>query len=193
VKVVTLFGKKGSGKTTLANKICSIYGYGRINFADKAKRIVMDMLDLPEHNIFGSDDDKNKLSEYVWGQMPGIDESNNNRMTYREILQYWLNEVFRKIDENWHIKHVEKYISCPSNNISYIIADGRFKNELNWAKKNNYLSVRLLRNNVSSDKHQSESELDIIPLDSYNYVLDNREQTVEQSIKELTGFINGRN
>lgn len=57
---------------------------------------------------------------------------------------------------------------------NWAITDCRFKNEVEGSRKNDGLVVRLTRNmDVATTSHASEAELKTIPLNQFDYVLDN--------------------
>ena len=73
--IIALSGKKGSGKSTLANEMSSWYSdeMGEsafvCSFADDLKEFCINVLELRREQCYGSDDDKNTPTNYLWDNM----------------------------------------------------------------------------------------------------------------------------
>lgn len=82
-KILAICGKKKSGKDTCANflarnatellaepnKSVKIYHWG-----DALKEFLIEYLDIPRNLLYGTDDDKNKLTHIRWEDMPHYEE-----------------------------------------------------------------------------------------------------------------------
>ncbi len=144
--IISLSGRKGSGKTTLA-QVCEKHGYQILNFGDELKKLTCKMLNITmeylsdnKNNVINTGDFYlNDQKEFLKKEL-GINDNYNFLLekkvkTYRELLQYLGTEVIRTIDSDWHIKKIDNYIK--ENNLldkNIVFADTRFKNELNYIK-----------------------------------------------------------
>jgi hypothetical protein len=142
--IISLSGRKGSGKTTLA-KICQTHGYIMLNFGDELKKLTCQMLNITMEFL---EENKNKPitngffylkdhGEFLKKELKIHDDYNylleKKVETFRELLQYLGTEIIRTIDPDWHIKKIDDYIKA--NNLLYknmVFADTRFKNELKY-------------------------------------------------------------
>ncbi len=166
MNVIGLSGKKHSGKTTLAN-FSTKYGYTVINFADKLKEIICDVLCISLKNL---EDIKDKNTEIILCKNSLKKLKNELNMTIdkntfnsiRHLLQYVGTDIIRVNDPMWHIKQVHKKI-LQNPDIKYCIADCRFMNEKLFIE--NTLGGKcyyIINNNVNNlDIHISENNLEV--------------------------------
>ena len=73
-----------------------------------------------------------------------------------------------------------------------VISDVRFKNEIDAIKKAGGLVIKLLRGEGlegAAGQHKSETELQGIPLESFDFILDNREWTLDQLESRLHNLV----
>lgn len=165
----------------LFNKNVKIY-----NFADVLKTdICINILGLNHNQCYGTDEQKNELTNIQWSSMPGHNGDNKNYMTAREIMQYIGTDIFRNIDSDIWVKATIKKIINEQPKVA-IITDCRFPNEVEAIKQIGGKVFRLTRNKFHSD-HESESILD---KDKYNwnnfdYVLDNEEISLEDQFDQI--------
>lgn len=186
------------------------------NFADTLKEVCMAVLGLTYEQCYGTDEDKNSLTEFRWEDMPGVITPVQMRtigmgyiedtseipsilqsqikepgmMTAREVLQYVGTDIFRKMYKNVWIDSVFNQIESEQPGLA-IIADCRFKNEVEAIKEQGGLVVRLLRNNESTDSHSSENDLD--NFDGFDCVIDNRNLSIQDSNLQLLKFLVDKN
>jgi hypothetical protein len=185
--IIGVSGRKQSGKSTLCDFLKKKYHYhdGDIriySFADPLKRFCIDAMGLKEEQCYGTDDDKNTLTEYSWQRIPwdiaarfgeyieiprhgadGCDLVKTPKrgfMTGREVLQIFGTDIMRgmfsdKIWVNATINLIKK-----ENPPIALIADARFESEINalMAEENGHV-IRLTRK-ICEDSHPSETELD---------------------------------
>lgn len=177
--LVIISGKKGSGKTTLADHLMFQFGnevdykFKKYAFADKFKNHLIDFFDLNPYFVYGTDDDKQQPTRYLWENMAG-NHGRTGLMTYREFMQYWGSEICRSLDINIHVKNCLEEIRRGFRNQGRafgryhlaVISDARFPNEIEeprrWAKESGWqlLSIRLTRSTGANDAHPSETALD---------------------------------
>jgi len=138
------------------------------SFADPLKKdICMNILGLTHEQCYGSDNDKNTLTNLSWKDMPGYDGEKTDYMTAREVMEYVGTGIFRKMKKDVWVSAVIKKIEIDSPKLA-IITDCRFPDEIDSIKKNNGKVIRLTRDKYSS-KHESETVLDETNYDWSNF------------------------
>lgn len=166
--IISISGKIGSGKDTIADIIMQYTPYHRWQvkkFAGKLKDIAEILTGVPKIN-FEDQEFKQQDMGPEWG------------MTYRDLLQklgteamrnglhknVWVNALFA--DYQFNIDEDEQ--------VSYwIITDSRFPNELAAVKKHNGIAIKVIRDsgNTIGITHTSETALDNYT--EWDYVIDN--------------------
>lgn len=159
------------------------------SFADWLKTICIKVLGLTYEQCYGTDEQKNSLTNLLWENMPGVttlkqpeDDTEKvkgrlglyyeklvrngiiyhkpGRMSAREVLQYLGTEIFRKMYSNVWVDSTIKKIKEDKPNIAVII-DCRFPNEVFGTQESNGKVLRLTKNPAGdSDVHESETALD---------------------------------
>lgn len=180
-KIIAFAGRKQSGKTTCANVVLDFWQKtlpkeltAKIyNFADPLKHdICINILGLTYDQCYGSDEDKNSLTDIRWEDLPGfnseihspVDYDASGRMTARQVLQFVGTDIFRKMKHNvWADATIAK-IKKESPHLA-LIADCRFPNEVKAVKDTGGIVIKLTRNPFNSN-HSSETALDI---ENYNH------------------------
>ena len=160
----------------ILNKVVRIY-----NFADVLKKnICMDILGLSYDQCYGTDDQKNELTDLL---------INGEKASARDIMQYVGTDVFRKIKSDAWVESTMKQIAKDNAQLA-IITDCRFPNEVAAIKKFNGKVIRLNRNPFNSD-HLSESVLDQEHYDwsNFDYVVDNQNYTIYEQANKLKAII----
>lgn len=97
IKLIAMCGAIGSGKDTVANHLEKHHGFTPVSFAEPLKRVAMQIYDLKERHVFGTQEDKAEL-------LPNVLGANGMRRTPREILEWLGTEGFRAIDPNTWVK-----------------------------------------------------------------------------------------
>jgi hypothetical protein len=200
-KILAFSGRKQSGKSTGASHvhelICNktnltskIY-----SFADPLKQdICMNILGLTYDQCYGSDDDKNSLTELSWEYIPAYDINYANRysgkMTAREVMEVIGTNIFRKIKSDVWVKATLSSIQRDNLDIA-IIADCRFPNEADAILDTEGLVIR-----VTKDPFKSTADAEIA-LDKDNYdwqkfsiVLDNSYINISEKNALIEQFLN---
>jgi hypothetical protein len=156
----------------------------KYSFAAPLKEIAIGLFDLSQEQCFGTDEQKNTLTNIRWGDIPGIATSKSKRrkkMTAREFLQYFGTEVCRKIKEDvWADRCLKDIYS--ENPLLAIIDDCRFPNELDAVQKAGGKVIRLTRS-PHEDKHNSELSLD--DCENFDAVIDNANMSIHEAAKKL--------
>lgn len=193
-KVVGFCGFKGSGKDTAADYLVAEYGYTKISLAHPLK--------LAAQLIFGFSDDAlwgpsaNREVPDTRYPFRGLDPVDGSPLTKvaRDVHHYWR----RESDGEWFPQYVTPRVAlqvlgteygrrmykniwveaCLNHIVStgnprHVISDVRFANELEALQSRGARVVRLLRGKRQSN-HPSELELESIPLDSFDHVVNNQ-------------------
>jgi len=138
----------------------------QLAFAYQIKKILIDIMGLDRKQVYGTDAEKNTLTEYLWENMPGLYETQykdrTGQMTGRDLLKYVGTEIFRKMnDKLWTNSAFRMCDTCGSRKV--IFNDGRHLPEIYIGKEkygNNFKSIRLTRNLCPQDTHDSEVAMD---------------------------------
>ena len=156
----------------------------KYSFAAPLKEIAIGLFDLSQEQCFGTDEQKNTLTNVRWGDIPGIDVAKSKKrkkMTAREFLQYFGTEVCRKIKEDVWAERCLKDIYSEDPLLA-IIDDCRFPNELDAVQKAGGKVIRLTRS-PHKDKHNSELSLD--DCENFDAVIDNADMSIHEAAKKL--------
>lgn len=171
--IISFSGRKGSGKTELAN-VCVNYGYTVINFADHLKDIVckclkIDISLLEKLKNNNSDcnlnlDLSNKL-DYLSNELEinksFIEKSYDlsSFKSIREILQILGTNIIRKYNPDWHINKTKVFLE-KNKDKKFCIGDCRFLNEKRMIENMSGECWFIIRpNNMDISNHISETEL----------------------------------
>lgn len=161
------------------------------NFADLLKQdVCMRILGLTHEQCYGTDDQKNSLTNLKWEDMPGMKEYNvphhiqqeitGKCMTAREVMQYVGSDIFRKMYNNVWVDSTMRRIKEEESSTA-ILVDCRFPNEVDGIQQAGGKVVRLTRNPYN-DQHISETALDPTNFDwsKFDFVLDNKDMNIDQ-------------
>lgn len=167
-RIVGTAGRKYNGKDTIADYLCSKYGYRKLFYAKRLKDICQVMFRFNDTQLYGSVKDKETTDER-WGCSP------------RDALQYIGTELIRKqlhklvpgVGENFWVRCVEEEIkeifnSDPTAKI--VVSDVRFPNEIDSNRELGFsnLLLRVVRpelNKDTTDMHESEILIDKLNVD----------------------------
>lgn len=189
-QIIGISGRKQSGKSTCAdyianitsknNKICKIY-----SFADPLKQdICMNILGLTEQQCYGTDDDKNTLTDTYW---------DNKQLTARELMQFIGTDILRKMQSQVWVNATINKIKKDNVDIA-IVADCRFPNEVSKIIENNGIVIRLTRDLFHSD-HVSEVALDLDKYDWINFsrIIPNHNLSIPEQNKLIYDYLSSIN
>lgn len=212
--IIALSGKKGGGKNTLSSFIAGYYKYQmgfayqnapcqELAFADGIKDFCIDILGLKLSQCYGSDDDKNALTQYKWDDTPkGLvlvktcaigygSTCHTGYMTGREVMQVFGTECVRAWFGNVWAEATIRKIQKLSLGLA-IITDNRFLNEVEiiLGQPNGYI-IRLTRSPFTgSDLHSSETDLDCFDWNRPNcFVLDNAQMTKNEQNEAVISIL----
>ena len=146
------------------------------SFADPLKKdICMNILGLSKNQCYGSDEDKNSLTDLQWQE---------KQLTAREVMQVIGTDILRKMKPDVWTSAIIRKIQNEAPKLA-LITDCRFPNEVKCIQENNGLVVRLTRNIYESD-HISENILNEENYDwnNFDYIIDNKDLDIyQQSLK----------
>lgn len=175
MKLIAFSGRKQSGKTTSGefllglalNKNIKLYA-----FADRLKKdICIDILGLSEDQCYGSDDQKNTITNIHW---------NGKKLTAREVMEIVGTDIFRALKVDVWTSSTINLINREKPDIA-IITDVRFPDEVDAIKNIGGKVVRLTRNPFNADNFiENALDPDKYDLCNFDYVLDNSSITKEE-------------
>jgi hypothetical protein len=136
----------------------------------------MNILGLTYEQCYGSDDEKNKLTDMVW---------ENNRLSSRDIMQFIGTDVFRKLKPDIWVDATISKISRDKPKLA-IITDCRFPNEVESIKEAGGKVIRLTRAPFDSD-HVSENILNEENYDwsNFDHIIDNKDMSIYEQCVEI--------
>ena len=160
--------------------------------ANSLKQLAVDILGLKPEQVFGTDKQKNSLTNIRWEDMPGKEAQSHKpgKMTSREVLQYVGTDFFRKFYPNVWLDSCLRKIEQEAPEIA-LISDVRFKNEIKGIQKKKGFILGLTRDPYKKgDKHASEVEIEKC-FDLCNAVVDNINLTIPEQNKQIYYALQG--
>jgi len=165
-RIISFSGRKGSGKTELAN-VCSKYSYTVIYFADNLKDIICNCLDISRDTLEKIKDkemvfDLSNKKEYIAKELQ-IDTKNIGDLSLfksiREIMQILGTDIIRRYNPKWHINKTMMHLETNKDK-KFCIGDCHFLNEKNMIEELGGECWYIIRPNQSNiSNHVSETEL----------------------------------
>jgi dephospho-CoA kinase len=164
-KIIAICGLKRSGKDTIADYLCSNYGYTKIKIANPLKQGLKVMFGFTDEQL---ESDKKDEIDPRWEVQP----RKIMQFIGTEVMQYQLQQIIPGIGRKvWIRSLVEEYINNSKHNDKlFVIPDLRFLHEYEELSKHNTLFWRVDRiteldklNHVC-DLHISEKEYLQIPV-----------------------------
>lgn len=182
--LISLSGKKQSGKSTVANYLTSRHGYTELSFAYPLKEIIgKQLFGLDDNQLYGNGAVKEQKIPQ-WGRSP------------REILQIVGTDLFRKnFDPDFWVKIMMKKIRdirSKDSKARIVISDCRFPNEAYAVQSLGGYCIHIEKQHqVNNDEHESERALDHFKFDSVFSVpagdLDSLYRLVDNYLNDLKG------
>ena len=184
---IAVSGKAKSGKDTFSNLLMSslinnigesFNGARSFSFADPIKKIIKIMFPKTKNKyLYGP-------SEYRETVIPGA-FFNGQPLTYRILLQNLGTEVAQGYKKDIWLDALDtKLKKAEKKDISlFVITDLRFLHEYNYLRNNNFVIIRVLRKNINTMVHKSETEQDILKNTDFDYVIDNNGSIEDLKIK----------
>lgn len=146
------------------------FGFKKVAFADKVKTTLAQVFNIPEKNLWGTDEDKMKPTPVRWDHLQNIDWPEKNDPTFltvRELMQIFATEICRnKIPGIWY-----QYLDLNQHE-RLVISDLRFENEARFLKKHQALIIEVVREGRKATHHASEAGL---PADLIDHRIENND------------------
>lgn len=163
------------------------------HFADNLKEVAIVVFGLNREEVYGTDDDKNKLCNVKWADLGKVirlpklpkGEVRPEYLTNREFLERFGTEVCRTLYNNCWIESCFKQVVGEDWPLC-IIPDCRYPDEVEYAKNIGAKVVRLTRRPFQSE-HVAETSLD--DYTGFDAVIDNANMTQEEKGQELVKIV----
>ena len=195
--ILSFSGRKQSGKSTSADYIISLINEHHImlrenryelnmsckiySFADPLKQdICINILGLTYDQCYGSDDDKNTMTDLWWD---GV------QLTAREAMEIIGTKIFRALKTNvWADATINK---IKKENVDLaIISDCRFPNEVESVKNSGGINIRLDLDPFHSNSISENSlDQDVYDWSNFDLIIKNSKMTIEEKNKEILRFL----
>lgn len=159
------------------------------SFADKLKRLCIDVLGLKEELVFGTDKQKNTKTHIKWNSISNPNHydgtDTQGYMTVREVLQFVGTDMFRGLDASVWVSSCLRQIEEDQSEIA-LISDVRFENEVRAIQKQKGFVIGLTRtpNTQEADTHISEQEPKKC-LSLCDIVIDNKQLSMPEQNKAI--------
>lgn len=198
-KIIAFSGRKQSGKSTSGEYIQQMIkqfdlsiSYKLYSFADPLKQnICMDLLGLTYDQCYGSDEDKNSLTNIKWSDMPIYNNIStpDKLMTAREVMEFIGTGIFRRIKNNIWVDATMERIKKEALDLA-IILDNRFPNEVDSVLSAGGYVIRLTRDLYGSTA-EAEIALDKEKYDwsKFSLIIDNQTMTLDQKNQHIYKFL----
>lgn len=148
------------------------------SFATPLKQFCMEVFGLTYEQCYGSNTNKETLTQLRWVDMPDFHMDNDPpQMTARAVMQYFGTNVCRRMLDNCWVDATIRRIQKDKPQLA-VITDVRFPNEVEGIQKAGGKVVRFLRAPFAVDEHPSEIALD--NYEGFDAVLDNREMSIPE-------------
>lgn len=155
--IIGIHGFKQSGKDTLADLLVREFGFTKIAFADKLKETLHLIFNVPKDKLWGSDEDKQSLTEVRWSDFSKIqrdDKIDSTFLSIRELMQIFATEVCRsEMPGIWY-----QFLDLKRSD-KLIVSDVRFQNEADFLKSKGAFLFKVNRPAISGGIHASEAGL----------------------------------
>tara|TARA_R110000868_G_scaffold18531_6_gene81328 strand:+ start:1796 stop:2542 length:747 start_codon:yes stop_codon:yes gene_type:complete len=194
IKTSDQIGHKGWGVFDITRKDMEFLNYAEkelwpyvklYHFADSLKELSINLFNINSTKVYGTDEQKNTITEIKWENMPEYNGGKTGNMTIREFLQHFGTNVMRKIKNDIWVSDTIKRILFEDSQVA-IIPDVRFPNEVDAIKENGGIVLRLTRD-IYRDGHKCEASLDKENFDwsKFDHIIDNNDCNIESLCKSL--------
>ena len=165
------------------------------SFADTLKSLAVHLFGLRPEQVYGSEEDKNSLTQFRWENMPGYDYIEFQRegpMTAREFMQHFGTDIMREMYPDIWVDNTIKKILAEGSELA-VIPDVRFPNEVEAVLANGGEVIRLSRV-YETDGHESETCLDPKSFDhsKFTHVIENADIGIDGLLNKLTQIYRGQ-
>lgn len=173
------------------------------SFADTLKNLAVHLFNIRPEQVYGSEADKNSLTQFKWENMPGVYTGyepnlheyvkyhDDGLMTAREFMQFFGTEIMRKMYPNIWVDNTIKRILAEGSELA-VIPDVRFPNEVESILENGGEVIRLTRV-YEEDDHASETCLDPHNFDQskFTHIIENANIGMDGLFNKLTKIYRG--
>jgi len=194
-KIIAFSGRKQSGKSTSGEYIEKLIKQDSLpisvklySFADPLKQdICMNLLGLTYEQCYGSDEDKNSLTDIRWNSIPGYD--GYDFMTAREVMEVVGTGLFRQIKNNIWVDATINKIKKENFDLA-IVLDNRFPNEVDSILDNGGYVIRLTRNPFNStSKPEIALDPDKYDWSKFSIIINNENMSIEEKNQQIQNFL----
>jgi len=164
--ILGISGKRGVGKTTLANYLQSQHGFFHVSLARALKNMVKRDFGLSSSETDGH------LKEAPFLDTVAFKRQDGSPMTPRDLMMSY-GQYFRSIDPNYWIKGLFEDAGVQDND-KVVISDVRFKNEADYIRRYGGYLIRINRPsdlNIYKSEITDISETDLDDYNRWNYYL----------------------
>jgi len=155
--------------------------YKIYSFADPLKQdICINILGLTYDQCYGSDDDKNTMTDLWWD---GV------QLTARQAMEIIGTKIFRALKTNVWVDATINKIKKENVDLA-IISDCRFPNEVEAVKNSGGLNIRLESDPFHSDAISENSlDQDVYDWSNFDIIIKNSKMTIEEKNREIRRFL----
>ncbi len=172
--IVGISGKRGTGKTTLANLLASDYGFEHRYFAETLKRMVKEQFALTDDHVHGD------LKEAALAGFSG--------WTPRKLMMA-VGQFYRSIDEMYWVKRTLQGVG----DRHVVISDVRFLNEAKIIKDMGGMIIRLGRDpklNIYQGDIDDPSETALDEYKEFDLIVPAHANETMQDLYETAATVN---
>lgn len=195
MKLLLLIGNKGVGKDTLATHLIN-HGWIQMAYADTLKEALMVLFNW-DKSIF--DQSTKETIDTKWGTSPRQMCQLLGTEFLREKCSFLNTTIYHPVTNEpfqatFHIKRVhQKILKILENNANskIVITDGRFKDEIEYVKWINGITIKIDRPTVLNNEysnHQSETYITNLGKDDVDYYILN-DETIENLWNKINNII----
>lgn len=169
-KLIGIIGKKQSGKDTIADYLVQNHGFIKYSYAFPLKNGAMEIFGFTKEQVYG---DLKDVVDSEWGVTPRKVLQIMGTELFQYDLQKYIPE-FANIGRSIWVKRFSQWYKN-NNDKDVIIADVRFKHEVDGILQNGGEIWKVIRIPYifEKDVHASEVELDNIDEKFINYIIIN--------------------
>jgi hypothetical protein len=174
-----------SGKGVIANTLKDKYGFSVMGIADPMKVIINKVFGVSRRELWGNSKHRNPKVR----QMLQTLGSEWGRKFDQEI---WIKHLLMRI-EAWTTKGIDPWAVLDSESrkiipcVGIVIPDIRLSSEIHTLKKRLQLNLIRVKRPIPRDKaedgHETEIEIENVPMDCFNYIIENDHTLAEYKKK----------
>lgn len=213
--IVGISGLAGSGKDAAADILVKNHNFAKVALADPLKRICKEVFAFTDEQLWGPSDKRNEEDKRYPHTFAGSLSEPRGYLTPRHALQQlgteWGRHCYHNVWVDYALRVSKALLEDPEYTYLYTakiglhdpqpgsrsdrrpysgvaISDVRFKNEIKAIREAGGILVRMLRGlglDGDAAKHISETEQQEIPDSTFDFIVDNREWSLEQLQEEI--------